>query len=449
MQIDSLRQINPSPLVDAPVSSLTTFALKLKNLSKVALAIISAIGLLYVGFQLITWYWNRCSVLVESAKNLIKQNDLPKAKLQLDEALKIDPKHVPTLVCYASVMNVEGKSVEAEGFYKMALKIDPNHFDAIFSYAEFLFNNKRPFDAYPFYVRANKLRPDHTEMLKQYGNVAIQIDHLDEGIACYKKVLEKFPDDLQILKICGDTLRRRLKYVEAEKLLKRALELEGDHKTCFTLSCYAETLRRLGRLEESAAHFLQAMASNPDDLFTLTRYADTLRLQGKFDDAFVVVNGALRIAPADAIAMTCYHKIQLLRRQINPFPDLLDGVREDAKTLLQQGQYHAAECQYVYLVTVDKEQGNADTLMHYGETLRNLKKHKEADFYFQRALRILPNDLYTLSRYAANLFALGQYTQALENYSKALKYSPKDPFSLKGKVATEKKLEELKPIIRK
>ncbi len=396
MQIDSFNHtsLDVSTFSVEPVTS--SFNLLLKQIALVALAAIALVGLAIAGYHFITRYWNRCSV--------------------------------------------QGKSIEAKAFYLKALKSDPNNFEALFNYAEYLFNQKNMAEAHPHYEKALKIRPDHLEALRHHADVLTALDYLDRAADCYQKVIARLPDDLECLKKCGDILRRRLKYKEAEALLKRALELEGLVKTPFTLSRYAETLKLLGKLQEAATHFLKAASLAPDDVFILTRYADTLRLLGEFDDALVVVNAALKLAPLDAIARTCLNKICMLRREMSPTSDLLDGVREDAKTLLKQRQYLAAEYQYVQLVSIKNQHGHADTLSHYGETLRRLNKHKEADPYFEKAVRLVPNKLFTLSRYAANLSALGQYTKALEYFDEALKHSPKDSFSLTGKADTLKKL---------
>ena len=65
----------------------------------------------------------------------------------------------------------------------------------------------------------------------------------------------------------------------------------------------------------------------------------------------------------------------------------------------------------------------------------NLGNHTEAILYFDKALAIQPNDTYALNNKAAALDNLGNHTGSILYYNKALAIDPKNTFALTNKRA--------------
>ena len=103
-----------------------------------------------------------------------------------------------------------------------------------------------------------------------------------------------------------------------------------------------------------------------------------------------------------------------------PAPELaLDQAAKD----IEQGK--TAEAEQKLQLVLAKEPSNLLALILEGAVLDSEKRYKDADAYYQRALKIAPRSVQVLNNLANHYLASGQRNQARESYRKAIAIDPR------------------------
>ena len=107
----------------------------------------------------------------------------------------------------------------------------PNHaVDMLVSKAQLLVSLDRHDEGLALYDKAVEYRPKEEDMMLGRAALLLEMDRLDDAIAQYRIARKYWPDSATTLNALGYTLADRTdKYKEAEKLIRRALELEPDN----------------------------------------------------------------------------------------------------------------------------------------------------------------------------------------------------------------------------
>jgi tetratricopeptide (TPR) repeat protein len=114
----------------------------------------------------------------------------------------------------------------------------------------------------------------------------------------------------------------RLRFFGLAQRLYRAAKVANEKDAC-PLTCYAETLRQMGRLDDALEAYDKARSAFPHDVVPLNGYAETLRQMGRLEDALEAYDKARSAFPHDAYPLNGY-----------------------AETLRQMGQIELAEKEF-------------------------------------------------------------------------------------------------------
>lgn len=169
------------------------------------------------------------------------------------------------------------------------------------------------------YIQAYKLQPDNIEILNEMANVYENLGNVKLLELCYRLILEKAPEKIDIYERYGLLLIRQKKFTEAEELLKKALNLSKSWKVYNGLGIIAdiqgkhqdarlfygkssliepnnpEVLNNIGysfymedQLEKAQGYFLWAIKQDNKFTKAIYNYALTLARQKNYDESLSV-----------------------------------------------------------------------------------------------------------------------------------------------------------------
>ncbi len=135
--------------------------------------------------------------------------------------------------------------------------------DMVLAKGQLLTSLERYDDALVYYDRYVEFRPDAEGGMLGRAELLLRMDRLDDSISQYRAAVKKFPESATSLNALGYTLADRTdKYVEADKLIRKALEYRPDDPAI--IDSMGWVLFRLGENEEALVWLEKAYAGFPD-----------------------------------------------------------------------------------------------------------------------------------------------------------------------------------------
>lgn len=165
-----------------------------------------------------------------------------------------------------------------------------NAVEVVMLKAQLLVSLKRYEEALDLYDKAVKYRPENESMVLGRSDLLIRIGRLDDAIAEYRKALKRWPDSSLTLNALGYTLADKTdQYVEAEKLIRKALELNPDNPAI--IDSMGWVLYKLGQ-HEAALEQLQLAYEGMDDHEVAAHIVEVLAELGREDEALEMLLAA-------------------------------------------------------------------------------------------------------------------------------------------------------------
>ncbi len=196
---------------------------------------------------------------------------------------------------------------------------------------------------------------------------------------------------------------------------------------------FGEMLAEEGRMQESADHYLQAAALEPDDFDVQYDLANVMFSLGRKDEAVVHYGNALRLRPADVDVLynlgVVYADLgrpedaaAMLRQALRVNPDHVRANHELGLALARQGRPEDAVAYHRKAVT-----GEPDFVagrVALADTLQVIGRPEEAIAHYRAALRLDPNDAAVHNNLAVALIEQGMLDEAIAHYREALRLDP-------------------------
>jgi tetratricopeptide (TPR) repeat protein len=149
--------------------------------------------------------------------------------------------------------------------------------------------------------RALEFDPEHPDVLYELGTMYRVLGRYDEALDLLQRHRRLVPDDFQVLADIGRCLAGLQRFVEAESVLRRALEGLDDANTRYALGF---VLDQAGRLVAAVAEYQRALDRDPNHLDALNNLGVALVRQGRLDEAARQFERALVINPESADTRT-------------------------------------------------------------------------------------------------------------------------------------------------
>ena len=142
-----------------------------------------------------------------------------------------------------------GDLVRAEKAFEEALRVDPNHVKSLVNVSRVLLDAKRSSDAIDKLARADELEPDSNEVQRLFGRAYHAEGKIDDAVAAYRRAIELDANDTWAMNNLGLLFLEQGRAGDALPLLARAVELRKD---------VAAFHNNLGMALEHTSHFSAA-----------------------------------------------------------------------------------------------------------------------------------------------------------------------------------------------
>lgn len=171
-----------------------------------------------------------------------------------------------------------------------------------------LYNQQKQYQkAFDLLTAALRELPDEKDLLYTRALMAERIGKPEIMEADLKKILAKNPDNAEALNALGYTLVDKTKrYAEAERYLKRALELAPDEAVI--MDSYGWLQFKLGNMAK-ALDYLQRAYTKQQENEIAAHLAEVLWMSGRKDEAKKLYKKAVKNAPEDEYLLDFKHRI--------------------------------------------------------------------------------------------------------------------------------------------
>jgi tetratricopeptide (TPR) repeat protein len=266
---------------------------------------------------------------------------------------------------------------------------------------------------------------------------------LREAVADYEALLERTPNDADVLQLLGVALAQLGRCADAVAFLNRSLNLKPDRPGA--LLSLAQALHTLGREEEALQacnraltldHSLAGGYRTRAAVFTalgrreeaLANAGQAVRLALKDPGAHADLGVALESVGRDLEALDCFE------RAIALDPNLAPAHHNRAMLLARRGEPERALQSFDRALALQPH--HAALNANRGNTLRELGRLPEAEQSYSLALAIEPNNPLTLQSRALVRYLLCQYVDALLDYDALAAQGKENGPALVGRGAT-------------
>jgi tetratricopeptide (TPR) repeat protein len=219
---------------------------------------------------------------------LMHRGQFDEAMAQYQEALRINPRDVDSLVSVGNALFGKGRHDEAADFYGRALAVNPLNPEAHVNLAVILANRGRVEEAIDHDRQALRVNPIH---VTAHVNLAVMLassGRYEEALEHYRAALETSPDQPLT----------HINLAIALAALGRSAESADQYRIAAALvNKHAASLAQQGRTPEAAAQYSEAIRMIPNNAEAHYGLGILLLKLGKTSEAVEHFSEALRLKP--------------------------------------------------------------------------------------------------------------------------------------------------------
>ncbi len=379
-----------------------------------------------------------------------RQKKINSALEKAEEAMKADPENEWYLQQYGGLLQQSGNSKEAVNVYKQLLKLHPENPDYyLMCAAAYMFDGK-PEDAIKVYDDMEVKFGVDPDIIREKQRIWLKLGKVDKAAEELEKLIAKYPDEVQYYAMLVDLYQANGMTDKTYDAILRMEKVAPNHPAV-ALSL-ADYYRTKGENEKSFEQLKKAFANR--DLQSemklkvmvsymgLAQHNDTMLQQAlTLSKIFVETNGEEAMSHAmygDFLSMSKDSKSardqyreaikidrnnfqlwqQLLQSsaELNDYTTLEADSREAMSLFPEQPlvyyfngvangilkNYEAAVKSLTsgYKLIVDNDNLAGEFYASLGDNYNNLKNYEESDKYYEKALKINPNNIPVLNNWA-------------------------------------------------
>lgn len=303
------------------------------------------------------------------------------------------------------------------------------------NFGKYLLQEDRPRDALRILQEVREVAPDDSEILWLIAHAYTEMGKIDEALEVYAEAERRAPTGLPFLGrgqvyfrlgeveaamadlrralsfelapdrateahlLLASLLIRKKKYVEAERELRRALELEPENAPARTLLSW--TLLKLEKPGEAAAESSRVLGEKPDNASARLSLARALIDQGKLDQASSEITQAAALAGESSQVLLTRGKLAAAQGShalaISYFEQASHADPSDVESFFLLGQQLAAQGRQPEAATAFKkatiiDSEHAESWMGLGKIYLAGNRLEPAISCFRQAVTAVPNN---------------------------------------------------------
>jgi len=352
------------------------------------------------------------------------------AETLIRRAISISPQPL-WLANLGSILAHQGHRADALEQFEAALRIDSKHVQTLVRLGNTLIELRRYESALSAYGRALKVAPMLLDALCNQGAALRALGRYQEALETYERALTVDPRSFESLYNLGNVLRDLQRYPQALGNYERALAvMPGSPEV---LSARGRTLIDLGRPKEALASFNEAIAAKPDFVEALYNSAVALERLGRAEEAIQRCNRVLALENRHAKAFASRGNALLHLKQYEEALSDYDLALEiephaasvlcNRGTVLRQMKHHEAALRsYAAALTVDADFPEA--WCNRGGVLQSMHRYEDALSAFDHALALNPKYASAWFNRGNTLFEMFRIDDALRAYNQAIEIDP-------------------------
>ena len=328
-------------------------------------------------------------------------------------------------------LHKEGNLPGARRLYEEILQSSPKHFDVLHLLGLISHETGSYLEAEQFFVTAIEIKPDFSQIYSSYAQTLIDVNRLDEALACYEKAVSINPADPDACFERGVVLQHMKRHSEALADFDKTIAYRSDYAMAHNNRGVA--LGELNRLSEAVQSYEQAIVLDPTNAFAYSNKASALKASGHFQQAIDSYDVSIMIEPGNADFHFNRANSLITLNRLDEARESLDKAIEinpkHADAIFSRGNtYHYAlhflEAIADYDAAISLRPEYAKVYSSRGEALRALNRLDESIISFDEAIRI--NSVFYEAYFNRGnvLKALGRLDQALLSYDQAIGVNP-------------------------
>jgi len=336
-----------------------------------------------------------------------------------------------SLADLGAVMLADGRTDEALEQFEAALRLDPRHIHTLIRLGNTLVGLRRYEQALAAYDRALAVSPLVLDALCNRGSALRAVGRHLEALETYDRALTVDPRSFESLYNRGHVLRDLQRYGEALRSYDNALAITPGNAAM--LSIRGRTLVDLGRPNEALASFNEAIAVRPDFVEALYNSAVALERLGRFGEAIQRCERVLALEPRNARALACrgnaLMNLTLHEQALSSYQQALEIEPGSVEALCNQGtalrhlaRYDEALRSYDAALAVDA--GFAEAWGNRSNVLQDLHRYGDAMNSLDRAIALVPNRSMHWFNRGNVLYEMGSLDAAMQSYDRAIALDP-------------------------
>jgi tetratricopeptide (TPR) repeat protein len=339
---------------------------------------------------------------------LARQGRHAEAKAHFAEAVRLAPGFPNGHNNLGQALAGENRLDEALAEFRTALALNPDYPQAHTNLGNALLKARRPQEAVLHFTEAIRVDPDSADARTNLGSALLEASRPAAAIEQLTSAVALRPGSAAAHYDLANALQRVGGLEEAVEHYRMALALQPATQSVETRNNLGATLVRMGRLDEAAAEFDQALRIDPRSTQALNNLGSLLLQTGRPAAAADKFRDAIRLEPASADAhmnlgnaLADMGRLAEAEREqrlaVRLAPESADAHYNLGSTLEQRGRLDEAA---QYNETLRLEGPSPDIHYALGWTLERLGRARDAEAQYREVLRLSPGNAEAAARLA-------------------------------------------------
>ena len=247
--------------------------------------------------------------------------------------------------------------------------------------------------------------PDNLELLHELATTYIRSEQDEQALAIYQQILQKDRNDYGALIGLGGIYRRMGRFEESVNVLERALSLDGDSvQTFYTLGF---TYKQMGRFDDALECFNHVIEQNPGDILAYNHLGTIYSLRGDSKNAVASYRRGLQL---DANHPILHYNLAQEYEKLGYYDEVIS-------------EYEAA---------LRAKPGWSDAINSYALFLMSHNQHKEAYNILCQGIEVTPENIHLQRSMGMVQLKRSEYHDAGQRFETVLRQEEADSHSLLG-----------------